>query len=226
MFLWNPNVTYLIVDGIIGAGKTELSRGLSKATGWRILEEPAELSITPYISDFYKVLSGEKQNEGEAILMQLDMLHRRYRAHKTVGLINQSVIQDRSIWGDKIFAEINHENGLISSRDYQFYLDMFQSFSTELVMPSIILFLDVLPDVAMSRIQSRGRMFEKNVTLEYLETLDRKYREWLDWMRQYTVVYEYSYNDQPLNDKTIQEVVGIINDLKTQDNAKRFLKRG
>ena len=47
------------------------------------------------------------------------------------------------------------------------------------VVPDVIVYLDVTPLKCLERIKSRGREFEVNVDLEYLETLDKHYKEYL-----------------------------------------------
>lgn len=223
MFIWNPNITYLVIDGIIGAGKTELTRAITNTNKWISFDEPAELATNPYLDDFYKVLSGAKANEGEPILMQLYLLNKRFQAHRSISYLNQSSVQDRSIWGDKIFAELLYEDGFIHERDYRMYLEVFESLAKDLVMPSIIFFLDVKPQTALLRIHHRGKLFEQNISIEYLTKLDQKYREWLDWMEHYTVVHRFPYDEKEFNGDTVQEILEIVESLKKHDKAKQFL---
>jgi len=226
MLVWNPNNMYLVVDGIIGAGKTSLTEKLATRTGWRMFREPADPKANPFLRSSYEVLAGNEPNRGEPLHMQLFMLNQRFRDHMKIAHAGESVIQDRSIWGDHIFAKVMVEDGLITKDQYNhLYLKIFESLSQFLIPPSIILFLKTSPETALERIRRRGREFERDITLDYLTRLDETYEEWLQKMENYTTIYRLDYDTRELNGDTIDHVLDVIHRIHQSNAGKHLLKR-
>lgn len=208
MLAWNPNKIFLVVDGIIGAGKTELIRALAQKTGWASYFEPVKEN--PYLENFYKVISGKKPNEGEPIMMQIFLLNRRFADHRKIIANGGNSLQDRTIWGDNIFARNLYKAGFISELDYQTYLNLFDNMQRDLVAPTMVLYLDVSPEVARQRIAQRDRSVEHDIDLEYLRNLAQAYDDWLRYMEQSTMVHRLPYDNTALNDENLATIISLI----------------
>lgn len=214
-----------MIDGIIGAGKTELTKALAAVKGWNAVFEPMAPETQQLLDGFYSVLRGEKPNQGEPLNFQLYMLNQRYRDHMRIAYSNQPSIQDRSIWGDNVFAKMLTDDGMIREHEYrQVYLKIFESMSMNLVAPSIVFFLKVSPEVALERIRSRGRSFEHDITLEYLERLDDEYETWLKRMENFTHVHRFNYDSKPLNSHTVTEIASIIDEVHSHNHDRHLIK--
>ncbi len=226
MLTWNPNKMYLVVDGIIGAGKTSLIERIADDTGWKIFKEPADPHTNPFLRPSYEVLAGNEPNRGELLHMQLFMLNQRFRDHMKIAHTGETVIQDRSIWGDHIFAQVMTEDGLITQDQYNhLYLKTFEVLSQFLIPPSIILFLKVSPEVALERIRKRGREFERDITLDYLTRLDMAYEDWLQKMENYSTVYKLNYDTMELNGDTINHIRDVIQRIHQANAGKHLIKQ-
>ena len=166
---------FIVIDGIIGTGKSTLTKQLADATGWKPYYEPVKKN--PYLELFYK----DMKRYGFA--MQIYYLNARYRQMKSiVGCIGageiEGAISDRGIWCDTIFAKMLHEQGNINDTDYNTYLDMFDNFILkDMVLPQVMVYLKCSPETALERIKQRGREAEKGISIEYLQDLKNHYEE-------------------------------------------------
>lgn len=159
------------VEGIIGAGKTTLTRALSEELD--LVEVPEPVDNNPYLDKFYA------DQRTWAFPMQMWMVTRRAAAMADVVAQNQRVITDRSLIGDMVFARMHKSNGNISADMWPVYADFWRT-AVRLIAPppDMVLFLDVKPTVALERITERGRKSEvAGIDLTYLRTLSDRYRD-------------------------------------------------
>ena len=159
------------VSGIIGVGKSTLTKSLGKILDCEVLHEPVESN--EYLSKFYKNISKY------SFPMQIYLLNHRFRQHQQMVWSSKNVVQDRTIYEDVIFAKMLHEDGLMESLDFQTYVGLFQNMSNFLHRPDLIIYLDVDPKEALRRVQERNRSCETSLKLDYLVKLKKGYEEWL-----------------------------------------------
>lgn len=157
--------------GIIGAGKSTLTRNLSAHLGWEAHMEPVETN--PYLEDFYRDM------HTWSFPMQVCLFTKRYQAHQQIQWSGRPAIQDRTIWEDTLFARMLARSGHIHPRDLETYRELFTTMTTTLQYPTHILYLDVSVETAMGRIASRGRKAEVAIPREYLEELRMEYEQFL-----------------------------------------------
>ncbi len=175
---------YIGIAGTIGVGKSTLTQDLAAALNFEPILE--EVDGNPYLEPFY----GDMKQYGT--MMQVWLLNHRFRQHRefvtriSLGKI-RGVVQDRTIWEDTIFARMlnQHPDKIITDMDYNTYLDLFDNMVLrELVFPQIMIYLDCSPETAIKRINSRGRMMESAVSLEYLRMLKENYDQFIGEMEQ------------------------------------------
>ena len=159
---------YILIEGGIGLGKTTLAEALGKRIGARVLFEPAE-GVNPYLDDYYKDPSAY------AFKIQIFLLWRRFRAHSLAqALVMQgecSVISDRSYYGDRAFARVQHDLGFFDDRDLETYTELHRDMGRSLVMPTCVILLDGDADLAFSRISERGRGCEVGMSKDYWQAV-------------------------------------------------------
>ena len=73
-----------------------------------------------------------------------------------------------------------YEQGRITQRDYNTYLDLFDNMIKDLVFPSVLVYLDCSVDTAMTRIKARGRAAEASITKEYITDLRDNYEQFVE----------------------------------------------
>jgi deoxyadenosine/deoxycytidine kinase len=163
---------HIAVAGNIGAGKTTLSEQLSKHYKWEVLYE--DTNTNPYLSDFYNDMQRWSFN------LQIYFLNSRYRQILDIRNGDKTVIQDRTIYEDaNIFAPNLHDMGLMASRDYENYLDLFDAMSKQVAAPDLLIYLKASIPTLVAHIHTRGRDYEGNMSLDYLKRLNQKYEDWI-----------------------------------------------
>ena len=163
---------YVAVAGNIGVGKSSLVRLLSERLGWEPFFEA--VSENPYLADFYADMSRWSFHS------QVFFLSRRLRHHAELIGRPGPVLQDRTVYEDaEIFARNLYNQGLMSERDWQAYLDLYETLTQLLPPPKLVVYLQASVPTLTRRIALRGREFEHQISPEYLAQLNALYDEWV-----------------------------------------------
>ncbi len=182
----------IAVSGTIGAGKSTLCDHLSEALGYEVFDEP--VADNPYLDDFYA------DPHRWAYDAQIFMVSHRFRRQMEVvhAAEHKGFILDRCFHEDRVFAEVNHEIGHISDRDWNTYLHLYESFCRVVPPPEIVVYLRTSPEVASQRIRQRGRESEQSISMEYMRRLHYAYDRWFQRMKTKTTALVFpwdNYND-------------------------------
>ncbi|MCB0504539.1 MAG: deoxynucleoside kinase [Cyclobacteriaceae bacterium] len=163
---------HIAVAGNIGSGKTTLCEMLARHYGWQAEFESVENN--PYLKDFYKDMSRW------AFHLQIYFLNSRFNQVNAIREAKNTIIQDRTIYEDAyIFAANLHRSGHINDRDYDSYLNIFESMVKFVQPPDLLIYLKADIPKLVHQIQKRGRDYEDAIQLEYLKNLNTHYEEWL-----------------------------------------------
>lgn len=164
---------HIAVAGNIGSGKTTLTRLLAKHYGWKPHFE--DVDDNPYLNDFYEDMQRWSFN------LQIYFLNSRFGQIVDIRRKGDTVIQDRTIYEDAhIFAPNLHIMGLMSTRDFNNYLNLFNLMSSLIQPPDLLIYLRASVPALVSQIQKRGRDYEKNIRLDYLQRLNERYEAWIE----------------------------------------------
>ncbi len=165
---------YIAIAGNIGSGKTSLTEILTerfKATAYY------EDGDNPYIGDFYDNMSRWSFNLqiyflGARINQQIKMLEAAAAG---------DLLQDRTIYEDAhIFANNLHQMGLMSSRDFNTYMGIFNMATHLIPSPDLLIYLRAGVPTLIKQIRKRGRAYEMSIDEGYLQRLNDKYNDWID----------------------------------------------
>ena len=172
-----PYGPILWIEGIIGAGKTELTKKIAEALGLRPIFEPVDSN--PYLESFYE------DPKRWAFPMQIELLHRRYAMQKlaayeaTMNGGYKGAVLDRGLPGDRAFARLHRLSGNMSELNWQTYERAYDAMTCSLTPPSLLLFLDVEPETAHERVRNRARSAERSIPIKYLQDLRKGYMDLL-----------------------------------------------
>ena len=183
---FGPKNNIIGISGIIGVGKSTLTKKLGEELGYEIINEPVETN--EYLNNFYQDMSKY------SFPMQVYLLNHRFKQHQQMVWSDKSSIQDRTIYEDVIFAKMLKEAEMMEELDFKTYIDLFNNMSNFLHRPDLILYLDVEPEEALRRVNERSRGCESGLTLEYLQDLRKGYEEWLEDVKDRITVIRMDWN--------------------------------
>ena len=162
----------IAIAGNIGAGKTSLTKQLSKTLKYKPYYE--DVIANPYLDDFYNHMERWSFN------LQIYFLNSRFKQLVTIDSIKQNVIQDRTIYEDAfIFAPNLNAMGLMTQRDYDNYLALFDTMLNLVKPPDLLVYLQSSIPSLVNKIHKRGRDYEKTISIEYLSRLNERYEAWI-----------------------------------------------
>lgn len=164
-------VKHIAIAGNIGSGKTTLTSLLAKHYKWIPHFEDAD--DNPYLNDFYEDMQRWSFN------LQIYFLNTRFNQILQIRKGNKTVVQDRTIYEDAyIFAPNLYSMGLMSKRDFDNYLSLFQLMEQLIQPPDLIIYLKASVPTLVKQIQKRGREYENSIRLDYLKKLNERYDNW------------------------------------------------
>ncbi len=201
---------HIAVAGNIGAGKTTLTNLLSKHYGWEMQLEDTD--DNPYISDFYEDMQRWSFN------LQVYFLTTRWKHVQTIRGGKNTVIQDRTIYEDAhIFAPNLHAMGLMSTRDFENYKQLFDAISNQVEPPDLLIYLRAGIPKLVHQIQMRGRDYEDAIRLDYLKRLNERYEAWISNYKGKLLIFnvdDIDFQERPEDAaEIIQKVESTLNGL-------------
>jgi deoxyadenosine/deoxycytidine kinase len=168
---------YIAVEGVIGVGKSSLTRILASRLGGRAVHEP--VVENPFLARFYK------DRKRYAFQTQLYFLLTRYQQQlelKQPQLFDTSIVCDYMFAKDRLFATLT-----LDRDELRLYNQIFDQLDARLPSPDLIIYLQADVDVILERIEQRGLSFEKKMDPQYLRDLSSLYND-----------YFFNYRQTPL----------------------------
>jgi deoxyguanosine kinase len=158
---------YIVIEGIIGAGKTTLATAVAKQTGSKlVLEEFAE---NPYLAGFYED-PGQK-----AFHVEMSFLAARTAQLKKEFGTDNALVADYDIRKMLLFASLT-----LSETEMAIFRHFYDQVTLTIRKPDLFIFVDTPPGQALLNIRKRGRSYETKISIEYLEKLYDKYQQMLE----------------------------------------------
>lgn len=199
---------YIAIAGNIGSGKTSLTNILAERLEARIYEEDVD---NPYLNDFYRDMSRWAFN------LQIYFLGSRIRQAARMLTPGGALVQDRTVYEDAyIFATNLHEMGLMTSRDFDSYMRIFEIAAHLIPVPDVLVYLKASVPKLVQQIKGRGRDYEMSIREDYLARLNDKYNEWIDNIyRGEVIVVDMDREDFFDNPQVVERIIERIRAIET-----------
>ncbi|MCW3124640.1 MAG: deoxynucleoside kinase [Bacteroidetes bacterium] len=196
-------IKHIAIAGNIGAGKSTLTALLSKHFGWTPNYEDVENN--PYLNDFYEDMPRWSFN------LQVFFLNSRFRQIIDIQKGTDVIIQDRTIHEDAcIFAPNLHAMGLMSTRDFENYTRLYETISSLIRPPDLLIYLKASVPTLVNQIQKRGREYEDNLRLDYLKRLNEFYEKWINTYQGRLLVIDVDQTNFAEEEEALAEVVNKV----------------
>ncbi len=163
------NNKYIAIEGVIGVGKTTLTRLLQPRYDASILLEVVE--DNPFLPKFY----GDRERYAfqTQIFFLLSRYHQQYQA-VPAALRRGALVSDYTFAKDELFAWLN-----LKDDELAMYGRVHAALGEKIPRPDLIVYLRADHDVLMRRIALRDRPFERDMDPDYIRELAAAYDAWL-----------------------------------------------
>ncbi len=161
----NNGISIISVEGNIGVGKTSLARMMANELNGRFI--PENVDDNPFLERFYE------DTGAFAFQTQLVFLLNRYRQQLSLAqkdLFDELTIIDYIFCRDRIFANIN-----LNDDELALYNRISSELEAKTIKPDLAIYLQASSEVLFERIRTRGRSFERNISRDYLDTLNEAF---------------------------------------------------
>lgn len=157
---------YVAIEGNIGAGKTTLSKQLSKRWNARLVLEQFE--DNPFLPSFYT------NPDKYAFPLEMSFLAERFqqlsREVQQTELFAERILADYAPYKSLIFA-----GRTLDHAEYGVYKKMHQLLFANLPNPDLVIYIHQPIDQLLSNIEKRGRSYETTIDRKYLEEIEKGY---------------------------------------------------
>ena len=144
---------YIVVEGVIGVGKTSLVKLLATRTGARVNLEVVE--DNPFLGRFYQ------DRAAHAFQTQIFFLLSRFRQQQHLlqpELFSDLLVSDYLFAKDRIFANLN-----LDDDELALYNQLAGILEDRVLKPDLVIYLQASTGLLLERIRQRGRSFERGM---------------------------------------------------------------
>jgi deoxyadenosine/deoxycytidine kinase len=165
----------ITIIGPIASGKTTASQFLSKELNIPLLD--ADLFETnPFLPDYIQ------DTPRWAFTTELFFTRARIKKLKAIKsmLEKSSVIVDSGLMSLHVYTKNHLVNGTMTAAEWEFFNAIITDYQSDLPSPDIIIHLTCSPKVQLARIKDRGRSFEADYQIKYLESITDRLHEYTE----------------------------------------------
>ena len=169
----------LAVAGMVGTGKTTLTRALATQFGLQMALESVD-DDNPWLTPYYGPDPGAQQ--AYALRLQLHFLATRFHSMRMMRKRGGGWILDRTWYEDaEIFARGLFESGVMTRDEFELYDRLYAELLTGPAArpPRLLIYLHGPLDLVAARIALRGREAERDMPGSYWEALHARYERWI-----------------------------------------------
>lgn len=156
---------FITIEGVIGVGKTTVTRLLTEALHGETLFEIVEEN--PFLKDFYTDRDAWALQTETFFLLnrvkQLEDTAKRLQAGATI-------ISDYNVVKNRVFADLT-----LTGTKREKYTQLFAILTDDLPKADLVIYLTAQHAAVMERIRRRDRSFERNMDPSYIQRLSDEY---------------------------------------------------
>lgn len=170
---------YICVEGNIGAGKTTFCRLIKQEYECNLILE--EFDDNPFLPLFYK------EPDRFAFTVELFFMTERYKQMQAC-LLNQSLfsrftISDYTFIKTLLFAKKN-----LVEEEFRLFQNLYNVFDQTFPKPDILVYFHRNVDILQEKIKQRGRLYETEISDDYLLKIQNAYFEYFRNILSYPIL--------------------------------------
>jgi deoxyadenosine/deoxycytidine kinase len=183
MMIESSDFRLFALEGNIGVGKSTFLSILQNRLGIDVVFEPTEKwqkigKCGNLLDSFYQ------SPKRWAYTFQSYVIISRIQEHfarAEQNLKNKVSVLERSVYGDCLcFAKNCFETKLMNNLEWKIYQELFKLLIEKYIKtPRGFIYLKADPNVCYQRILQRGRKEEKLLSIDYLDSLNKRHDDWL-----------------------------------------------
>lgn len=179
--------------GSIGVGKTTAGTNIEKLYK-NVQFIPEDLSENPFLPSFYDDMKEWGFHSSIAMLSLMSSYYQKIDKTKDI------VIMDNGVEELIAYTMLECDMGVLSKDEYAIYKKLYDNIIN--LMPKTDLYVYIICDEeeALRRINSRGRKFEDDLEIDFLEKLNQKYRDYVSTIPQDKLLILDTTNNYSLDD--------------------------
>ena len=162
--------SYVAIEGNIGAGKTTLAETISNDFNAKLVLE--RFADNPFLPKFYE------DKSRYAFPLEMSFLADRYQQVQDdlsqLDLFKDFIVADYDIYKSLIFAKVT-----LQDEEYKLYRRLFDLMYKDIKRPELYVFLFQSSEKLIENIRKRGRDYEQNISIEYLESIQKGYLDFI-----------------------------------------------
>jgi deoxyadenosine/deoxycytidine kinase len=208
----------ILIDAVVGAGKSTLSEKIGEKLKIPVHYELQNQTTMNLLEEFYK------DKNRWSFALQIHFLNERFKMIKEISKAGVGIL-DRSIFGDKIFAQMLNEDGYMTDDEYSTYSSLLDSMLEHIKTPDLLVYIDCDLETAMERIKGRGREMEQTTDSVYWGRLNEKYTRWYNGYKLSDKFSIGARSYHPDNEEDIDLIVSKIKfklGIKDEDSNEMF----
>lgn len=159
---------YIAIEGVIGVGKTTLARMMQPSFDADMQLEVFEEN--PFLADFYS--DRERFAFQTQIFFLLSRYHQQRRSVREALESGRNLLTDYTFAKDALFATIN-----LHGDELEMYYRVHEALGEKVRLPDLVIYLRAETAVLMQRIAMRDRSYERNIEIDYIESLNQAYND-------------------------------------------------
>ena len=156
---------YIVIEGVIGVGKTTLTRLLAKTFSSDILLEVVEEN--PFLSDFY----GDRARYAFQTQTFFALSRFKQQTNEVAPRVGQTnLLSDYLFAKNDIFARQN-----LTADELDLFQQLYRTLLERVPRPDLVVYLQADVETLMARIALRDRPFERDMDRQYIADLRDAY---------------------------------------------------
>ena len=168
--LEESGLTFIAIEGNIGAGKTSLATMISEDFNAKLILEG--FADNPFLPMFYE------DQARYAFPLEMSFLAERYQQYTEsttqLDLFKDFMVSDYDIYKSLIFAQIT-----LGKEEYALYRKLFGFMYKDAKVPDAYIYLYQNTERLLENIAKRGRDYEKTIDATYLEKINKGYLDFI-----------------------------------------------